>query len=68
MPRKKEEDASGESFICIGYKDYPHVKQDLFLLAAKERHGSVSRVIREAVREYLKRHRKKIRRDKSWAS
>ena len=46
--------------VIIPYKDTLDVKQKLLLLAAKQGHGKVMWVVREAVSEYLKRNEKKL--------
>lgn len=61
MQRKdKAEGASGKPTVVIPYKDAPNVKQELMLLAAHEGHGKIMWVVREAVADYLKKHRKKL--------
>lgn len=45
--------------ILLPYKDTPEVRQELLMMAAKQGHGKLMWVIREAVSEYLERHRGK---------
>ena len=37
----------------IAYKEKEEIKQKLRMIAAKQGHGSMGRVVRQAVREYL---------------
>jgi Holliday junction resolvasome RuvABC DNA-binding subunit len=39
--------------VLIGYKDKKEVKQKLRMIAARQGHGSISRIIRDAVKYYL---------------